>query len=185
MINNFKNYSINKKLRLAFSVTALFFMFFSLLVSTTTDVKLKLESADSELNTLADKVALNVATAIVMNDSDLANNILDALKAENIVMQAKILNADGMNVASYFNLNHPDAFWHKLFPFSYPLAVVRPITSNGKRVGTIHLFADRGELIAGVVLRLTIDLLGFIAAYMIGYFFLRRMVKQILQPMGS
>lgn len=163
------------------SATAGIVVFVAFVISTINDAKSSSESAKHSLTTLADVVAHNIASAILFDDIGTANETLEALHADNSVLRVEVLDAEGGMFASYFNQDHKTDWVHRI-KFFNEIVIERPVTQNSLRVGTIRIFADYDLVFEGVVLRVITNLLGLILAYILGYMFLRKMLKHIFAP---
>lgn len=181
MLKYLANYSISKKLMLLVSATAGIVVFLAFVISTINDAKSSSESAKYSLTTLADVVAHNIASAILFDDIGAANETLEALHADNSVLRVEVLDGEGGMFASYFNQDHQTDWVHRI-KFFNEIVIERPVTQNSLRVGTIRIFADYDLVFEGVVLRVITNLLGLILAYILGYMFLRKMLKHIFAP---
>lgn len=181
MLKYLANYSISKKLMLLVSATAGIVVFVAFVISTINDAKSSSESAKHSLTTLADVVAHNIASAILFDDIGTANETLEALHADNSVLRVEVLDGEGRMFASYFNQDHQTDWVHRI-KFFNEIVIERPVTQNSLRVGTIRIFADYDLVFEGVVLRVITNLLGLILAYILGYMFLRKMLKHIFAP---
>jgi diguanylate cyclase (GGDEF)-like protein/PAS domain S-box-containing protein len=152
-------------------------------ISTVNDAKSSSELAKSNLTTLADVVAHNIASAIVFDDVGTANDALEALRADSSVLRVEVLDEKGAVFASYTNPDHKTNGVHSI-KFFNEIVIERPVTQNDQPVGTIRIFADYDIVYEGVALRVITNLLGLIIAYLLGYIFLHKMLKNILAPIG-
>lgn len=164
------------------SATAGLVVFVAFIISTVNDAKSASASARKNLTTLADVVAHNIASAIIFNDLGTAKEALQALHADSSVLRVDVLDGNGKMFASYFNSSHQTLDWlHKIKPFN-DIVIERPVTQNSQQVGTIRILADYDHVFAGVALRIVTNLLGLVIAYLIGYMFLRKVLRQLLTP---
>ena len=181
MLKFLANYSISKKLMLLVSATAGVVVFVAFVISTINDAKSSSNSAKDSLTTLADVVAHNIASAIIFDDIGTAKETLEALHADSSVLRVEVFDVEDKMLASYFNPDHQTDWLHRVKLFN-EIVIERPVTQNSQRVGTIRIFADYDLVFEGVVLRVITNLLGLILAYLIGYIFLRKMLKHIFTP---
>lgn len=163
------------------SATAGVVVFVAFVISTINDAKSSSNSAKDSLTTLADVVAHNIASAIIFDDIGTAKETLEALHADSSVLRVEVFDIEGRMLASYFNPDHQTDWLHRVKLFN-EIVIERPVTQNSQRVGTIRIFADYDLVFEGVVLRVITNLLGLILAYIIGYIFLRKMLKHIFTP---
>jgi diguanylate cyclase (GGDEF)-like protein/PAS domain S-box-containing protein len=157
-------------------------VFVAFLISTFNDANSARTSARNDLTTLADVIAQNSASAIIFDDVGAATETLDALEADNSILSANILNKQGDIFASYINTHHEINGWaHQLTIFE-TLVIERPIVENKRQIGAIRVTADYDHVFAGVVLRMVTNSIGIFIAFLVGYFFLKREVRSILEP---
>jgi diguanylate cyclase (GGDEF)-like protein/PAS domain S-box-containing protein len=176
------SYSISKKLMLLVSATAGVVVFVAFIISTVNDAKSSGALAKESLTTLADVVAHNVASAIIFDDLGTANETLEALKADSAVLHVDVLDEEGAIFASYFNPDHKMENWVHRVKFFNEIVIERPVIQNSQHVGTIRIVADYDHVFLGVTLRVITNLLGLVLAYLLGYMFLRNMLKQMFTP---
>ena len=174
------NYSISKKLMLLVSATAGLVVIVALVISTINDAKSSRASAKASLITLADVVARNTASAIIFDDVGAAKETLEALQADEAILRADVLDAQGKMFASYENSKHKEKYWLH----GSELVIERPVMQNTQQVGLIRVKADHDAVLKGVLLRVVTNLLGLVLAYLLGYIFLRKMVYRIFEPIG-
>ncbi len=153
--------------------------------TTINDAKSASESAKNSLVTLADVIAHNIASAIIFDDLDTAKETLQAIEADSAVLRVDVLNADDTLFVSFVNQNHHMKYWLHGTSMAEEVHIERPITQNNQRVGTIRVIADYDNVYQGVILRVTTNLLGMIVAFLLGYMFLRAMLKHMLAPVDS
>jgi len=174
--------SIKKKLMFVVAMTAGIVVLITFLFSTINDANSARESANKDLVTLADVVARNSASAITFDDAIAAKETLDALQADSSILTADILDKQGNQFASYVNNNHEKSSWLHTLAIFEALMIERPIVENKKQIGTIRVTADYDHVFADVVVRMVTNLLGIVIAFVIGYCFLKREVKHVLEP---
>jgi diguanylate cyclase (GGDEF)-like protein/PAS domain S-box-containing protein len=176
--------SISKKLMLLVSATAGVVVFLAFVISTFNDAKSSSKLAEESFKTLADVVAHNIASAIIFDDLGAAKETLESLEADNAVLHVDVLDGEGNIFASYFNPGHKMHSWIHNIKLFNDIVVERPVTQNAKRVGTIRLYADYDYVFMGVLVRIITNLLGLVLAYLLGYMFLRKMLRQVFAPIG-
>lgn len=182
MLRLLADQSIKKKLMFVVAMTAGIVVLITFLFSTINDANSAREVANKDLVTLADVVARNSASAITFDDAIAAKETLDALQADSSILTADILDKQGNQFASYVNNNHEKNSWLHMLTIFEALIIERPIVENKKKIGTIRVTADYDHVFADVVVRMVTNLLGIVIAFVIGYCFLKREVKHVLEP---
>lgn len=164
------------------SATAGIVVLIAFVISTFNDAKSSSKMAEEDLTILADVIARNIASAIIFDDIGAATETLESLQADSAILYADALNVQGEKFASFVNSKHEDQFWlHDISPLE-EIVIERPVIQNGQEVGLIRLVADYDAVFDGVMIRTVTNLLGLILAYLLGYMFLRKMLRHILEP---
>lgn len=167
------------------SGTAGLVVLLAFVISTVNDAKSASESAKESLVTLADVIAHNIASAIIFDDLGTAKETLQAIQADSAVLRVEVLNANNELFVSFANSKHEMKYWLHGTSLVDEMFIERPIVQNKQRVGTIRVFADYDNVYQGVILRITTNLLGMVIAFLLGYMFLRWMLKHMLAPVDS
>ncbi|HPF36928.1 MAG TPA: response regulator [Candidatus Krumholzibacteria bacterium] len=135
---------------------------------TVTTVRRTHEALDHELNTLAGAVGWNCAAALDFGDVVGARETMASLSVTPSIVSARLYDAAGAPFCTYSSaadgqaseasLELPadfDPAWladpeitHRILTFSHAgrQHVLRPVLSNGERIGTIHLVDDMSRL---------------------------------------
>lgn len=164
------------------SATAGIVVLIAFVISTFNDAKSSSKMAKEDLTILADVIARNVASAIIFDDVGAAKETLESLQADSAILHADVLGAQGERFASFVNLKHESQFWLHDISLLKEIVVERPVSQNGKQVGFIRVVADYDAVFDGVIIRTVSNLLGLMLAYLLGYMFLRKMLRHILEP---
>ncbi len=181
MTRFFADQSIKKKLMLVVSMTAGIVVLVAFLFSTINDANSARAVAKKDLITLADVIARNSASAITFDDAVAAKVTLDALQADSSILTAEIINKQNNQFASYINTNQQTNWLHTLSIFD-AIEIERPIIENKKQIGTIRVTADYDHVFTDVFVRMVTNLLGIFLAFFVGYCFLKRELKHVLEP---
>lgn len=182
MLKLFAGQSIKKKLMLVVAMTVSIVVLITFIFSTINDANSARAVAKKDLITLADVVARNSASAITFDDPIAAKETLDALQADSSILTANTLDKQGRQFASYINVHHEKKSWLHTLAIFEELVIERPIVENRKKIGAIRVTADYNHVFADVVVRMMTNLLGIVIAFIIGYCFLKREVKHVLEP---
>lgn len=185
VFNLLAKWSIGRKFMLLVSGTAGLVVLLAFVISTINDAKSASESAKESLITLADVIAHNIASAIIFDDLDTAKETLQAIQADSAVLRVEVLDVNDTLFVSYINQKHHMKYWLHGTSLADEMYIERPIIQNKQRVGTIRIFADYDNVYQGVILRVTANLLGIVIAFLLGYMFLRAMLKHMLAPVDS
>ena len=164
------------------TMTAGIVVLVAFLFSTINDANSARAVAEKDLITLADVVARNSASAITFDDAVAAKETLDALQADRSILTANILDKQNNQFASYTNAYHEKTNWLHTLAIFDALVIERPIVENRRQIGTIRVTADYDHVFADVVVRMVTNLFGVILAFFVGYCFLKREVKLVLEP---
>jgi len=139
------------------------------------------ESLARDSTVLADVVARNTQAALAFQDEGQAQTTLQALEAESNIGGARLYNEKGQRFADYVrdgnNIvfpEHPEADGHRFT--SDHLLIFRPVTLNGRRVGTLYLETS----LEGMYVRLRI-FAGLAVVVLIGSVFLALILSEWLQ----
>lgn len=182
MLRLLADQSIKKKLMFVVAMTAGIVVLIAFLFSTINDANSARDVAQKDLITLADVVARNSASAITFDDAVAAKETLDALQADSSILTANILDKQGNKFASYVNSHHEKNSWLHTLAIFEALVIERPIIENRRQIGAIRVTADYDHVFADVVLRMVTNLFGILIAFVVGYCFLKREVKHVLEP---
>ncbi len=164
------------------SITAGIAVLITFLFSTINDANSAREDARKNLIVLADVVASNSASAIVFDDAGAANETLNALVLDESILSALILDRQGNVLASFMHGSQQAKSWLTKSTIFKTLVIERPIIENNHRIGTIRVTADYSHVFADVALRMVTNLIGIGIAFVVGYNFLKREVKRVLEP---
>jgi signal transduction histidine kinase/CheY-like chemotaxis protein len=140
------------------------------------------------LQTLADMIGTGSAAAISFNDQESARETLGTLGAQPEVTRAHIYSADGRMFASYARKSvkgfseppGPEAngtaiTWGRI-------AVFRPITVGGERIGTVFLESDRNDQDARLRRSIINTALGLLASSIVAFHVSSRLQRAISGP---
>ncbi len=100
---------------------------------------------------LADVIARNLQAALAFGDPDAARKTLHALASEPLVSGASVYDANGTLFVEYAGPERAGPFPPRPLRDGHRfdetgLTLFRPITLNGKRIGTIHMHASLNRL---------------------------------------
>ena len=113
------------------------------------------EKMASDLVGLAEMIQVNASTALVFNDRDTGEKLVQALKARPRIVRAFLLNEEAQVFAQYFrdgeSSSPPPSVSGRGERFEGDrLLVFEPVDFNGNTVGTIYLESDTEEIRARV-----------------------------------
>jgi len=182
VIRFFADQSIKKKLMLVVLMTAGTVVLIAFLFSTINDANSARAAAKKDLMILADVIARNSASAIIFDDAVAIKGTLDALQADSSILTAKIIDKKNNEFASYINTQHKQTNWLNALALFDAIKIERPIIENRQQIGQISLTADYNHVFADVVVRMMTNLLGVFLAFFVGYCFLKREVRHLLEP---
>src|SRR3954452_4862703 len=185
----FRDLSIRSKLMTGFMLTSLVALLLTMAALALYDRETFKQKMLGDLNALAGVVGENSVSPLVFNDRETARSVLSALRAQPHVVGAFLFDNEGHLFASYALPDGPAA------PSTVPrdgshidltgITVVRPVTFNGKRAGTLWMRSDLSELAARRSQYLTIGGLviagAAIVALILAALFQRTISKPILR----
>jgi signal transduction histidine kinase/DNA-binding response OmpR family regulator len=113
------------------------------------------EKMVSDLVGLGEMIQVNASTALVFNDRDTGEKLVQALKARPRILRAYLLNAEGSVFAQYSrdgeSSGPPPSVSARGHRFENDrLLVFEPVTFNDNTVGTLYLESDTEEIRARV-----------------------------------
>ena len=183
---HFRDISIRRKMTAAMLGTA----FIVLLVSRTTFLFYERatfrEGMARNIEVLADALARNSTAALTYKDKDAAEDNLLALSVDKSVRAACLYNADGTALATYAR----DGTQAEAPPLEAEgtrysedrLVVVRPVTLNDRRLGTIYLRADLNELTARLRESWRLSIMVFAGALLLAFALSAALQRVITRP---
>jgi signal transduction histidine kinase/CheY-like chemotaxis protein/HPt (histidine-containing phosphotransfer) domain-containing protein len=138
----------------------------------------------------AQLIGRNSASALVFDDAKTASDLLGSLEAEKQVLYAALWNDQGKRLASYRASRHgandftvrPD-HGYELTPTV--LDVARPVTVDGKSVGTVALRLDLSNLYLRLVWHAAAFALVILIALALSHAMLSRLNRAITAPVSS
>jgi len=104
----FRGLSINRKITAIIMFISGIVLVLSFAAIITTDLILYRSSMIKNLSTLADIIGTNSTAALIFNDPDAAEEILEALSVEQNIVQANIYTTKGRLFASYHKGGSPE-----------------------------------------------------------------------------
>ena len=139
------------------------------------------------LEILGKAIAANSTAALAFDNPGDAREVLSALKAQPHVVAARLYLSDGRLMASY-----PDGTAHATAPaapgndgyqFEHGLLRgVQPVVQDGRRMGTLYLESDLGELYEHFQLFLGVGALFTLAGFAAAYLISRRLQGVVSTP---
>ena len=141
-----------------------------------------------DLTTLAEITGANSTAALTFGDAQSARETLASLSANPHVVEAAILARDWRVFAAYVRSgSRLDSVplansLNGAATVSRHLVVVRPISLNGERIGTIYLNSDLDELYARIERLVGVVLFEILVAFGAAYLLAVRLQRTISQP---
>lgn len=141
------------------------------------------QTLKQRINIQAEIIASNASIAILFNDIESTNEILQALEADQEIRSVRV-SKSSQNFASYFRINQNLNKKSRLLNFFFEpeLQIIQPILFKGKEIGAIEIISDYPTLHRhfkqyGLITSLLL-LLSFFISFMIA----SRMQKAFLAP---
>jgi len=154
-VKRFRDFSIQRKLMLVLMLTSGVVLMLASAGFLAYDYVTFREKMVSDLVGLGEMIQVNASTAMVFNDRDTGEKLVQALKARPRILRAYLLNAEGQAFAQYSrdgdSSRPPPAVSGRGHRFEGDrLLVFEPVTFNDNAVGTIYLESDTEEIRARV-----------------------------------
>ncbi len=154
-MKRFRDFSIQRKLMLVLMLTSGVVLMLASAGFLAYDYVTFREKMVSDLVGLGEMIQVNASTAMVFNDRDTGEKLVQALKARPRIIRAYLLNPEGQAFAQYSrdgdSSRPPPAASGRGHRFEGDrLLVFEPVTFNDNTVGTIYLESDTEEIRARV-----------------------------------
>src|SRR5258708_14786030 len=140
-----------------------------------------------QLTILGETIAANSTAALAFDNSDDAEEILSALKADKHIIAASLYDKNGALFATY-----PQNLSDSVFP-KFPtkenyhfenshLAGFQAVVQGDKQLGTLYLKSDLGAMYERFRLYAAIAILVIALSFLLSYFLARRLQRRITKP---
>lgn len=179
---------IRQKLTAAIVATCLVAMSLAAIVLAAIDVADIRRSMVRDTTVMADVIARNTEAALAFGDPDAARKTLRSLESEPQISAACLHDARGVLFAEYARPDRRGSFpsapsgdGHRFERGR--LALFRPITLHGKRIGTIYLEAPLQQLYDRLRHLAAVGALVFGGSMLVALVVFRRMLKPIAEPL--
>ncbi len=155
-------------------ISSFFISFFSLLESSQSTAKL---------------IAENAVAALMFNDSNTAQTLLQSLNNTREIQAAVIYNDDKIQFAKYSLNNHPlpetiASLSENFYTNIHFITITQPIYFNERLQGSLYLEISLHPLYWQILLHVVITIAAAIFALMIAYLLLQRLNKSVLNPLN-
>jgi two-component system, sensor histidine kinase len=151
----YRRQSLARKLTVATLVTSTVTLAIACLMLAIYDYSTSRARVTQQVTVLADVIGADATALVAAGDRRAAFDQLHALGADGHIVTARLLTADGVQLAAYVRRGwQTDAAWaaRDLSPGTFhdgnTLRVVRPIVLDGRTVGTIELESDLTDITA-------------------------------------
>ncbi|MCC7499470.1 MAG: HAMP domain-containing protein [Bryobacterales bacterium] len=187
IIRRFRNIPIRQKLLIIIFVTTAVTLLTSMVGIVVVDSVLFQGHLQRDLQTFARVIADNSSAAVLFNDSHAAGEILATLQAKRHISAACLYRANGSILARYVRPGQkadcpPPAGGREVASENGTLTASHPIVINNRRIGTLVLRYDLGELTERVrIYGLTVVLVLMIAG-LLGLAFSSRLCAAFAAP---
>jgi two-component system, sensor histidine kinase and response regulator len=139
----------------------------------------------------AELIALNSASALVFDDVKAAREVLSTLNTGEEVVAARLINEHAREIAEYHRpgtqaLRYAERHFSAAEQFSMgTLDLARPVTLEGKSVGSVQMRIDISGLYAKVLRVMATVAVCVLSALLVGYALLSRLNRSITGPLSS
>lgn len=187
----FRDLSISRKLVAASVLSTGLALVAAAVVSFAFQVRLIKQTAIRDVTVAGKIVAANAAGALAFNDSEGAKTILSALRAHSEVTEARLLDANGHELARFKSgqrggLPLPEAVGSSLVVSGTRILVSEKVIFGRDELGRLDLAADiRETLLSMTMIGGTVLLVVISGALLFAYFLVRRIQRGITAPLFS
>lgn len=150
---SFKNLPIKKKLRYAMLLTAYTVLLVTLSIHAISEYMYSRKLLVNKLETLAEVIGVNARAALIFEDTESAEQLLNSFSGAEEIEAAYLLNSSGERIAAYYkgkkkgwdftlgDLNQPVTLFSKA-----KLHLYLPINMDGQFIGGIYVQSNLREL---------------------------------------
>ncbi|HOO45003.1 MAG TPA: CHASE sensor domain-containing protein [Deltaproteobacteria bacterium] len=195
----FRGLSINRKITAIIMFISGIVLVLSFAAIITTDLILYRSSMIKNLSTLADIIGTNSTAALIFNDPDAAEEILEALSVEQNIVQANIYTTKGRLFASYHKGGSPErSAFHNPFAdasgtdpdakeegYSFDkshLSLYKRIVLDNEHIGTVQLHSTLNEYYYRMELYMVIGAVIMLASILLAFLLSSRLQHVISEP---
>ncbi len=195
----FRGLSINRKITAIIMFISGIVLVLSFAAIITTDLILYRSSMIKNLSTLADIIGTNSTAALIFNDPDAAEEILEALSVEQNIVQANIYTTKGRLFASYHKGGSPErSSFHNPFAdasgtdpdakekgYSFDkshLSLYKRIVLDNEHIGTVQLHSTLNEYYYRMELYMVIGAVIMLASILLAFLLSSRLQHVISEP---
>ena len=195
----FRGLSINRKITAIIMFISGIVLVLSFAAIITTDLILYRSSMIKNLSTLADIIGTNSTAALIFNDPDAAEEILEALSVERNIVQANIYTTKGRLFASYHKGGSPErSAFHNPFAdasgtdpdakekgYSFDkshLSLYKRIVLDNEHIGTVQLHSTLNEYYYRMELYMVIGAVIMLASILLAFLLSSRLQHVISEP---
>ncbi len=189
MTFSFKNLPIKRKLRYAMLITAYTVLLVTLSIQTVSDLVNARSTLVNNMETLAEVIGANAEAALMFEDTESAERLLNGFNLAPHIKSAYLINSDGDQVAAYHrkqtkpwaftleNLEEPVTAFS-----SNRLHLYRPIIIEGQLLGAIYIQSGLSQLYQQLWKNLLMALLAVILSVLAAYVLTSRLQKLLGRP---
>ena len=189
---SYSDYPITHKITAVFMLTAGVGLLLAYLLAQGLSLTGRVSGTLSEVTAIADVVGLNSSSALVFGDRAAAGQSLQALKAKQEVVEAKLLNEKGELFVAYQSrtpLEQHVLLWDpasslRMFAALSARAarVVRPVMLDNQRIGEVRILVDLEPLRADLLNETLAAAVGSLVAFLVALLVARKLSGQIIRP---
>ncbi len=149
------------------------------MVAVNTVIK-SVRTSRQQLEVLAQITASNSQGALLFLDKKSAQKILDSLKLIEPIMEAKLINTDKNEIASF---HRQDAKWLPLWLPYRELTIVQPVVVGHDPIGNLELRAELSQMWLEILFNLGVFASAMLATFAIATIFARRLALKVTHPL--
>jgi len=185
---DFRQHSIKAKLTLLTMLTSGVALLISVTLFGFNDVRTFRTSMVRDLQTLADVIGHNSASALDFDDEASAAKTLTSLEHKPSILTAAIFDKDGKILATYMRAGQPTAAHapvREADGYRYAsgrLQVFRPIQRGAERLGTVYFQVDMSDLRLLITRYVTVGIVILVGALLVAFVLAARLQQVISKP---
>ena len=182
MLTGLEQKSVRQKLIYTSLLVTGLAIFVGLIISIIEDVRTTHENTRDQLIVLTDVVAMNSASALLLNNIGGVTKNLEMLRANNIILHAEMLDFDQNVIANYESKISKENAWMSVFQFITRLEVERPVKLNDTTLASLMVEADMAPVWSNLIAQWLVKFAVLSTIFLVSYLTLRKTSNYVLGP---
>jgi PAS domain S-box-containing protein len=186
----FRRLPVRGKLLLITLLTSSVALIFAAAVYTVYQLSMLRHELVSDISALTDVVAEQGRVAILHNDRQAFEPLLEALSANKYVASASVYYEDGTQFAAYIRSGTPsagvlDSGSPGTPPASSYKVLFKPVLNQGERIGSVYVSADLNQIYRRLIDQGMIAAAVMLASFFVAFLLTNRLRKEITEPIQN